>query len=389
MKQYGYPTAFSVWGEEEKEAMARVMASGNFTCGEEVEAFEEEFARWHGVDYAVMCNSGSSANLLMIAALSEFRTFERGDVVAVPALAWSTTYAPLVQFGLSLRLMDCDATWNANTIQLPEDAFYPPGVLRLVLGCSILGNPANLTKLKGESNRAGVPFIEDNCESFGAVHRRADGESHLCGSVGALASFSFFYSHQISAVEGGAVITNSAELARRMRSLRSHGWTRGLETPQGFSTEYLFNYFGYNVRPTEMHAAIARAQLPKQLDHRTLRYNNWLYFRGLFWEQLGTIEGIDLPTVGNGFVNPFGLAFAVPAHKRQHVVNALRAADIDCRPPTGGSFSRHPYGRTCAYQSTPNADRIHDTGLFLGNGPLDLSAQIEKAVKIIKEQLVK
>lgn len=386
---YWYPTAFSVWGDEERHAMNLVQKSGRYTMGERTEEFEEAFAGYHGRRYGIMCNSGSSANLLMIAALCNLRDSEplqRGEIACVPALAWSTTYAPLIQYGLQLRLMDCDDSWNANTI---ENQTTMPGwnaKPRLVVGCSILGNPANLDFLRAETMVGlGSYFIEDNCESFGAKLPRIDGvrrETGLCGSYGIMSSFSFFYSHQISAIEGGMVLTDNLEMARLCRVLRAHGWTRDIEEPQSFGTEYDFVAFGYNVRPLEMHAAIALVQLRKQETHKYTRQKNMALFR-FMTKNLP----IKHPTP-YGEMNPFGLAFTLDdQEKRLDLVRAFRRNSIDCRLPTGGSFRLHRYGSDYRMQRTPHADRIHMSGMFLGNGPLDLSEQITRAVAVMKEVL--
>lgn len=405
MKSYDFPTAFSLWGEEEKEAIARVVASGRFTMGQEVEAFEEEFARWHGRKYGIMVNSGSSANLVAVAALFQVRDqplrragsddYEwsgyghgekhgpgkngRSDVAVVPAVAWSTTYAPLVQHGLDLHLADCDETWNA-AITGPL-----PSLTRLIIVCSILGNPAYGSSWKAISD--GAYILEDNCESFGAV----DQDGKLCGTFGDLSTFSFFYSHQISAIEGGMILTDNEELANLCRILRAHGWTRDTwhdpfftrrVPPPRFDLEYEFTHFGYNVRPLEMHAAIAHAQLPKQKAFQVARCENAAVFAICARE-----VPIEIPLY-RGIANPFGLAFLCPSNEsRRRLAAALRENGIDCRLPTGGSFTKHPYGKPWAHQRTPNADDVHARGMFLGNAPFDISDKIERAVKVMREVL--
>ena len=400
MPEWHYPTAFSYWSEEEHAAIARVIASGRFTMGAEVEAFEHEFAAFHGMKHGVMVNSGSSANLLAVAALfhkaddpltrprpDEIVFDERGStgrivptpklpcVVLVPALAWSTTYAPLVQHGLDLHLLDCDETWNA-----PVPEWYPKTNLRLIVACSILGNPGYLAEWQREAHKQGAYLIEDNCESFGAWAR--DGDETLCGTTGIMNTFSFFYSHQISAIEGGMILTNDAECARLCRVLRAHGWTRDVKKPERFEDEYDFELFGYNLRPLEMHAAVAREQLKKQQTHGRARRANALHFAAL------TVNlPITLPK-SNGRINPFGLAFTCETQKvRTELAIAFRAEGIDCRLPTGGSFRMHPYGIQYAGQETPTADDVHRRGMFLGCAPYDISDKIERAVKVIRETL--
>jgi CDP-6-deoxy-D-xylo-4-hexulose-3-dehydrase len=369
-----FPTAFSEWDEHEYNAIQRVITSGRFTMGPEVEAFEEEFAGFHKMKYGIACNSGSSANLLMIAALfaKKDQPLKRGNQVIVPALAWSTTYAPLLQYGLRLKVVDCDATWCSD---LPDVAGSS-----LVVGVSILGNPAPLNFLKVAIESHGGYFIEDNCESLGAYHA-----NDLCGTFGLMSSFSFFHSHQISAIEGGMVLTNDAECAKLCRILRAHGWTRDVEPPTSFDDSYRFTHFGYNLRPVEMHAAIAREQLKKLKGFIAARQKNLILFRELTKDlpiKLQVIRSLD--------PSPFGLPFTVDSSEtRLKLVASLAEEGIDSRLPTGGSFTRHLYGAPWREQyPTPNADRIHDTGLFIGNAPFDISDKIERAVAVMKKVLM-
>lgn len=371
-KAWLYPTAFSVWGNEELLAIQQVMISGKFTMGSEVAAFEEEFAAFHGMRYGVMVNSGSSANLIAVAALFEVSNhpLERGDLVLVPAIAWSTTYAPLVQFGLCLQLVDCDDTWNA----VRTSDYSSPD---LIVGCSILGNPGYMKRWAETAANLGAYFIEDNCESMGSS---LDYPSVLCGTSGILNTFSFFYSHQISAIEGGMILTNNQELYDICRMLRAHGWTRDIKPPASFDEEYDFQLFGFNVRPLEMHAAIAREQLKKYPQHREQRLANVGLFRRMTEDLPITHQSL------RGDPDPFGLSFRVEGgDKRRTLVGKLRDAGIDCRLPTGGSFRMHKYGEKYRDQQTPMADQIHKTGLFLGNGPLDLTRQITRAVEVMRD----
>jgi CDP-6-deoxy-D-xylo-4-hexulose-3-dehydrase len=367
--EYEFPTAYSGWDHQEIDAINRVVASNHYTCGPEVEAFEYEFATYHAMKYAIAVNSGSSANLISVAALCE-HSLEPGDTVAVPALAWATTFSPLVQYGLDLMLCDAGGgTWNVNTI---------PGRPKLIVACPILGNPAYIAECGELSRKADIPMLLDNCESIGA--RCTDGA--LCGTQGLLNTFSFYFSHQMSAIEGGMILTNDDDLADDCRILRSHGWTRGVREPRSFEGEYEFTGHGYNVRPQEINAAIARVQLRK-LDARIeARMKNWRYWYA---------ASRDLPIVHpvmHGQPSPFGIHFEVASREvRQRLANALRANGIDCRPPVAGSFRRQPYGARWADQATPNADRIHDQGIMIGNPPFDGSALIDRAVKVMGEVL--
>lgn len=377
LREWKYPTAFKSWGDEERLAIYRVLNSGRFTMGDEVRMFEMDLAAYHGVKHAVMVNSGSSANLIAVAALFHVdrQPLRRGDRVAVPALAWPTLYAPLVQYGLSLVVVDCDDTWNAAT-----NPVYPVSDCALIVGCSVLGNPAHLEAWAARAKQAGAEFIEDNCESFAA---RRHGK--LCGTFGRMGTLSFYFSHQLSAIEGGAIITDDDECAELCRMLRNHGWTKGVCADDGFAAEYDFRMMGYNVRPLELHAAIAAEQLRKANAFGFARSKNFVHW-------VDRVEGrlpIVLPAITPGStLNPFGFAFTVNTiEKREAVAAALRAAGIDCRPPVGGALRMHPYGKPWAMQETPNADYIHTHGLFLGNAPFDITDKIDAAATVMERVL--
>jgi CDP-4-dehydro-6-deoxyglucose reductase, E1 len=379
---YWYPVAFSSWGAEEPEAMRRVQESTRYTMGEEVAAFEREFADYHGMKHGVMVNSGSSANLIMVATLHALGILKRGDKVLVPAIAWSTTYAPFVQYGMNLVIEDvCSSDWNArfgrqNLMDCAAAVFVP-----------VLGNGLGLQAAYADPASHGKLLLVDNCESLGAFSMNG----HRAGTQGLMNSFSFFYSHQISAIEGGMVLTDNDNCARLCRILRNHGWTRDVEALTSFDKEYNFTHFGYNVRPLELHAAVAREQLKKLRTFVELRRMNLRYF-------VNRVEQLKLPVkvqsfdIGNS--SPFGLSFCT--ERRSELVAAFRTRGIDCRLPTGGSFFMHPYGRgyldsvrtVCSTKlATPNADEIHRTGMFLGNAPWDITDKIETALRVMHRVL--
>lgn len=352
--------------------MQRVIASNRFTMGEETEAFEEELAAFNQRKYAVCVNSGSSANLIATAALmlsmsdKLFSDIDQVRRAYVPALAWGTTYAPLIQHGMDLLLIDCDDTWNSL---YGFDAPQPD----LLVTCSILGNPSAVMA----SIENPPPWLNDDCEALGATVN-----GRPTASFGTVATQSFFWSHQLGAIEGGACLTDDLELANTMRCLRDHGLMRYDGSPKMFDHEYSFYLHGYNVRPVEMHMAIAREQLKKVPVARAHRLSNWRHF-------VRATEGlpIKLPPLAEG-ANCFGLHFELlDGSRRGALAHGLRASGIDCRLPTGGSYHLHPYGRSCADQPTPRADQIHRAGMFLGNAPFAIPEQIERAAQVIKETL--
>nr|MBA2259723.1 aminotransferase class I/II-fold pyridoxal phosphate-dependent enzyme [Acidobacteriota bacterium] len=244
-----YDLASSSWDDEERLVVQRVFAEGRLTMGEYVRRFEEAFAAKLGMKHAVMTNSGSSANLVGIAALfhRRARPLRRGDEVIVPAVSWATTYHPLQQYGLKLRFVDVELeTLNMDVSRL-EAALTPR--TRMVVAVSILGNPAALDVMRAFCDAHDLILFEDNCESMGSS---LDGR--FCGTFGDVNTFSTFYSHQISTMEGGVLLTNDTEIDHLARAIRNHGWTRDVppgtiyeRTADGFTEAYRFIVPGYNV----------------------------------------------------------------------------------------------------------------------------------------------
>ncbi len=377
-----YELAASTWGEDERNAILEVLDSGRLTMGSRVAALEEAFACYHGRRYAVMVNSGSSANLLAIAALfhKRERPLRRGDEVIVPAVAWATTYHPLLQYGLRLRFVDIDlATLNMDCPQL-ERALTP--ATRAIVGVSILGNPAPLDVIRAFADRHGLYFFEDNCESTDA-----ELAGRKTGSFGDMSSFSFFFSHHIATMEGGMVLTDALELCHLLRSLRAHGWTRDLpvDTPIYRRTgsdhfeAYRFILPGYNVRPLEISAAIGLAQLSKLPAMTAQRRRNWAAFQ----DRLGGDPRFIIQRE-NGKSSAFAFTIILDPRRtvdRERVFSALREADIGFRMITGGNFLRHDVIRYYDYDTVGemrNADIAHDYCFFVGNHPHDLGPQLAR-----------
>jgi CDP-4-dehydro-6-deoxyglucose reductase, E1 len=376
-----YELAASTWGQEEIDALQRVISSGRLTMGPEVAAFEREFAGYFGMRYGVMVNSGSSANLIAIAALAykRDRPLQRGDEAIVPAISWSTTYYPLQQYGLKLRIVDVELeTLNMDVSKL-ERALTPR--TRVLVGVSILGNPARLDVMRDFAKKHGLYFLEDNCESMDAELGGAK-----TGTFGDINTFSFFFSHHISTIEGGMALTNDEELYHLLRSMRAHGWTRDLPADSSLFQRYDNEHFeayhfilpGYNVRPMELSGAVGREQLKKLPSMTAARRRNMDHFQQLF-------AGDDRFIIQreNGKSSCFSFTLILnPAHNadRDRVFAALREANVGFRIITGGCFPRHDVIRHFDYEIVDgirNAELAHDRGFFVGNSPQDLRPQID------------
>jgi len=401
-----YPLSASTWGNEELDAIQRVLKNGRTTMGDEVRAFEREFADYHGRRFGIMVNSGSSANLIAVAALfyKKDNPLQRGDDVLVPAISWATTYHPLQQHGLSMSIMDVELEtlnfdWKAlyaHDVQAKSNYSHMFGrpATRAVMGVSILGNPANLATLSGYAKEHGLYFIEDNCESLDA-----EMGGKKTGTFGDMSTFSFFFSHHIQTMEGGMILTDDEELAQLCVSLRAHGWTRDLpkdnliaEPRENDRYEaYRFVVPGYNVRPLELSGAIGRVQLRKLPAFTEQRRKNLAIFQNLF-------QGDDRFIIQkeNGKSSAFSFPIILnPKHcsikDRDRVFMGLINAGIEHRVVTGGNILRHDVIKHYDYSviggSAPNADIVHDYGFFVGNYPQDLTEQLHKLHEVLSQAI--
>jgi CDP-6-deoxy-D-xylo-4-hexulose-3-dehydrase len=357
--------------------------------GPHVRQFEQDFARKFRVKHALMVSSGSAANLVATAALfyKNDRPLRRGDEVIVPSISWSTTYYPLQQYGLRLRFVDVNVhTLNIDESQL-ERALTPR--TRMVMAVSILGNPCALDVLRAFCDRHGLYLFEDNCESMGAtLHGKP------CGTFGDINTFSTFFSHHISTMEGGVIVTDDTELYHLARSIRAHGWTRDLpeDSPiydrraDDFYEAYRFILPGYNARPLEISGAVGIEQLKKLDAMIEERRRNAALFQSLF-------EGDERFVIQREIENARSswFSFTVILNPRldidrRRVMDALKAADIGFRIITGGCFLRHDVIKYFDYDvvgEIVNANVAHDRGFFVGNHPQDLTPQIERFREVL------
>lgn len=382
-----YELAVNTWGKEELDAIQRVIASNRFTIGPNVAAFEEVFAAYHKSKYAVMVNSGSSANLLAVAALfyKKDRPLQRGDEVIVPAISWATTYHPLQQYGLKLKIVDIDlATVNVDIRQL-EAAIGPK--TRAIMGVSILGNPAAIDVMRRLADERGLYFIEDNCESMDA---EINGKK--AGTFGHLSTFSSFFSHHISTMEGGMVLTDDRELFELVKAMRAHGWVRDLpkdsvlfeKRDDDFYEAYRFILPGYNVRPIEMSGAIGVEQLRKLPGMTVERRKNLVLFQKLFGNDNRFIIQRE-----NGKSSAFAFTMILNPEaelSRDKLMEELKKADIGYRIITGGCITRHDVIKHYDYEcmdDLPNANLAHDQGFFVGNHPFDLTPQLNRLREVL------
>lgn len=382
-----YLLSDNTWDEKEINALHEVIDSGFFSMGAKVKEFELAFAKQFDVKYAIMSNSGSSANLLAIAALVYSKRLNAGDEVIVPAVSWSTTYFPLSQHNLKLKFVDIDLeTLNIDINQI-EAAITPK--TKAIFAVNLLGNPNKFDHLKILCEKHNLILLEDNCESMGASYK-----NQKLGTLGLLGTYSTFYSHHICTMEGGVTVTNDKELYHYMLSIRSHGWTRHLPADSEIYTKKddafyeSFNFImpGYNLRPIEMEGALGIEQLKKLDSIICQRQKNAYYFQ----DGIKNLEGYQIQKEVEES-SWFGFAIILTGKnegRREELVKLFKEKKIDVRPVVTGNFVRNKAVEYLDYEvhgTLKNADIIHDNAFFIGNHSKDNTTQIDWLINTLKE----
>jgi CDP-6-deoxy-D-xylo-4-hexulose-3-dehydrase len=364
----GLPLQVVGFGPDEVIEATEAMVGTFVTMGKRVRRFEADFASWVGCRHAVMVNSGSSANLLLWTSLVAAGRLHPGDEVLVPAVGWSTTLFPVVQAGLCAVMVDVEPDTLCLDPQAAARAVGPR--TRAAFPVHLLGAAARVQPLLDQ----GLLVAEDTCSGHGAARagRRA-------GGLDVAGTFSFFFSHHITTVEGGIVVTDDDELADCMRSMRAHGWIRERSDAAVLAAahpevdpRFLFVAPGFNLRPTEMAAAFGLHQLPR-LDgfvaRRRANHRHWCRL----------IQGSGLPlrvfpeeggTVHAGFAFPMQITPEAP-YTRAELLGFLEDRRIATRPISGSNLARQPAFAGLAPTRTPHhlpvADAVHERGFFVGN----------------------
>lgn len=377
-----YPLANSAWDEAEIAAIQSVVQSGMYSMNVKVAAFEEAFADFCGSRYCVMVNSGSSANLLMVAALRyrKEKPLLPGAEVIVPAVSWSTSYYPLYQYGLKLKFVDIDP--DTLNYDLPSLKTAIGSATGAIMAVNLLGNPNDFAAIKAAIRGRDIILIEDNCESMGAVYC-----GRQAGTFGLMGSFSAFFSHHISTMEGGMVVTDDEELYHILLSLRAHGWTRNLPkenrvtTPKSddaFVESFRFVLPGYNVRPLEMSGAIGLEQLKKLPSILRGRRANAERFLDLV-----SNYPFIRPQREIGQSSWFGFSMVLEPDSRvtrAKLIRSLAESEVEVRPIVAGNFAKNEVVRYFEYaihRTLDHADLIDRAGLFVGNHHYPLGGEFE------------
>jgi CDP-6-deoxy-D-xylo-4-hexulose-3-dehydrase len=402
------PLALEGLSAAEIEMVCEIFRSGNLTLGKYVDKFESEFADKLGVSHAVMVNSGSSANLIALEAfLSTFTRQQFMDrskySIAVPAVLWPTSLWPIVQLGFRVLLIDTlPDSLEIDLDQLVEAKHEMGDQLIGAVLIHPLGKSLDLAKIDSLREELGLFILEDNCESIGSGDK-----NRFAGTVGDFGTFSFYYSHHITTVEGGMVVTNNDRHADNLRSMRAHGWTRNrsdkdfvhAQFPE-LPKDFLFLTSGYNVRPMEFQGALGSSQLmqldsfiEKRIDnasriYEALRNTNFhLIAAGSDSVEIDKLSrGKSIPRVHSWMALPIRCTLGKDASQRAQSILASRG--ISTRPLLAGDFSSHPAGQhpmIGIYKRLNNSKALYSTSFMVGNHHNFSDEQIDFLAKTMQD----
>lgn len=356
------------------------------TKGPITEQLEEKWSKEVGVRYSVFCNSGSSANLLMLHTLMEMGSVSRGDTVVVPGLAWATDLSPVMQLGLEPVI--CDVNMEDLSVDLNDlEGIFKTSAPKVLILVSVLGLVPDMTSIVSLCEKYGVILLEDACESMASRHH-----GHKLGSFGHMSSFSTYFGHHISTIEGGFVCTNDFETYEVLKAVRSHGWSRDLSeetksslkkewSTSDFESLYTFYYSGLNLRSTDLQAFIGISQIDKLEPTSKVRNENFniynKHIKNSYW--LPTVREYD-------FISNF--AYPIIHPNRDEIVAKLIENKIEVRPLICGSMVKQPfYKKKHEHRQLDNCSIIDNMGLYIPNHPKMIEKEIIAISQIINRCL--
>lgn len=382
-----YPLAKETINDEDVNALCDWLKSyPRLTKGQLTWDVEEDWAKYIGTQYSVFNNSGSSANLLMVAAAKQCGRIANNKIV-VPSVGWVTTISPAIQLGLEPIMCGADPdTFGMNLDQLEEicERERPDAVIFV----QVLGVPHHAERLLALKEKYGFTLLEDACAALGAAY--ADGS--MVGTIGDMSTFSFYFGHQLSTIEGGMVNTDDKELYDMLLMLRSHGWAKDLDKEtynkmmaergvDDFHSPFTFFIPGYNLRSTDLQAFLGIRQVKKAGWAATQRNKN----HRLYAEKL---EGsVRFQRWGDNV--PVSISFGALADSTEHrkeIVSRLVENGIETRIFSAGNLGRHPFWTDLYPEFIDEvSDRIHSCGFFVPNYPELTEEEINFICNVIKD----
>lgn len=386
------------YGQDEIKEVIDSLLSGYITMGKKNKQFEKDWNDWLGSKYSVSCNSGSSANLLMISTLkSPLLNYgiNDGDNIIVPAASWSTTYFPIIQNNLKCNLVDIDSeTLTIDTSKIEEVINERT---KAIFAVHLVGNVCQMDKLKEICKKYNLILLEDCCESHGA-----EWNGQKVGTFGLASSFSFMFAHHISTSEGGMVSCDEVDFSNVLKIQRAHGWIRDIDLNSyellesnlignDIDRRYLFVDTGYNMRMTELQAAFGIHQVKKLNGFIDIRRNNIKIFSEMIIEK--NLEEKIRTMCQYPQTNPSPLATPIICTNKkdkENMVKNLEKANIETRPIASGNITRHPFfdnykDNFIINDNLENANKIHDYGFWIGNNQSICADDYVQVIDIIEK----
>ena len=371
--------------EDIEKLISWLQTNPRLTKGELTVEFEKEWSKWLGKKYSVFVNSGSSANLAAVYGLLLSGKL-RNNKIVVPSVSWVTTVTPSIQFGMEPIMCECDEDnlgLNINHLKQIIKEHDPSSIILV----HVLGFPNHMNEILELCKEHDIKLIEDTCESIGSKY-----EGNKVGTFGDLSTFSFYFGHHMSTIEGGMISTDDEDLYHILLSIRSHGWDRDLpKTKQielrekynigDFRSLYTFYYPGFNLRATDLQAFIGLHQLTKLDKIVENRYKNYMKYH----EEIKNPEWKINPP-NNSYISNF--SYPIITKNIKQLVEKLTENNIECRPLICGSINEHPfwyerYGK----QDFPISKKVHEYGLYLPNNHQMTEDEINKVISVVNQYI--
>ena len=372
-EKYFYPLSDNNLSNDDLKAGIKVLKSGKITMGNQTILFEKKFKKKLKAKYALMVNSGSSANLLAtFAACNPLKKnrFKPGDQAIIQSLCWPTSLWPLVQTGLKINFVDVDPkTLNVKADEVIKKVNKKTKVILII---NVLGLSTDIQKIRNFCNKKRIILIEDNCEALGAkLHNKQ------LGTFGDFSTFSFFYSHQITSGEGGMIVCRDKNDYEILKSLRSHRWSRDKKIANKYpdlDPRYIFINSGFNLRPTDIQAAIGSNQLDRLEKFKKTRIENRKKIIQNLKKNSKWNDQFDFITVPKGISPSYMVLPIMLSHrykkKKIEFINFIESRGLQTRPIISGNFINQPssklYSLNMENKKFPGSETVQKLGFVIG-----------------------
>ena len=384
--KFYWPLQENVISKKERLDLSKfIMNTKRFTQFTEVSKFENSFSKWQKCKYSVFVNSGSSANLLIIQAAKEIYKWKNNEEVIVPAITWPTTVTPVIQSNLKPVFVDC----NLDDFSFDYDDLKKKITkkTKAIFVAHIIGYPSNIAKINKIIKNKNIILLEDSCESQGAKI-----DKKKVGNFGIASSFSFYWGHHLSTIEGGMITTNNKKFYHTCLLKRSHGLARELpkymhprikKQNKKIDFKFLFLNDGFNVRNTEIGAYLGNYQLSKVSSWITKRNNNFKYFYNICKKYKSKLI-LPFKSGMSSFVLPF-------VCKNKRLKNKLEILllknGIETRPFIAGNLLKQPFLKNYKKMKLKNADFLNNNSFYIGNNQFIDKKKMNRLKEIIEKFL--